>query len=188
MFTPAARRGAVPAERKHLALLIVRQRMSVYQGVLMKHYVLMVVILTLLLGLPVGVFAQGDSANVEKEVRDALEKYRTALTQHDAAALKQIWADDYTFINGAGEILTKDQRLANLGSGATSLDTITLGEDVKVRVYGNDAAVSTSRVTLKGKYSGKAVSGDYQSMTVWVKGQGGWQLVANQVTPITGKP
>jgi ketosteroid isomerase-like protein len=153
----------------------------------MKNHGLIVVALTLLLGMAAGVFAQEDSAT-EKEVRDALEKYRTALTQHDAAALKQIWADNYTFINGAGEILTKDQRLANLASGATVLDTITMGNDMKVRVYGNDAAVSTSRVTLEGKYSGKAVSGDYQSMTVWVKRPSGWQLVANQVTPITGKP
>jgi len=153
----------------------------------MKHHVLIVVALTLLLGMTAGVFAQGDSAT-EQEVRNALEKYRMALTQRDAAALKQIWADNYTFINGAGEILTKDQRLANLASGATALDTISMGNDVKVRVYGNDAAVSTGRVTLKGKYSGKAVSGDYQSMTVWVKGSSGWQLVANQVTPITGKP
>jgi ketosteroid isomerase-like protein len=153
----------------------------------MKNHALIVVALTLLLGMAAGVFAQEDSAT-EKEVRDALEKYRTALTQHDAAALKQIWADNYTFINGAGEILTKDQRLANLASGATALDTITMGNDMKVRVYGNEAAVSTSRVTLEGKYSGKAVSGDYQSMTVWVKRPSGWQLVANQVTPITGKP
>src|SRR6266513_3078092 len=120
----------------------------------MKRYILIVATLTLLLGLPAGLFAQGDSANTDKEVRDALEKYRTALVKHDAAALKQIWADDYTFINGAGEILTKDQRLANLDSGATSLDTITIGGDLKVRVYG-DAAVSTSRATLKGQYSGR---------------------------------
>ena len=155
----------------------------------MKRYVLIVATLTLLLGFPAGVFAQGGSANAEteKEVRDALEKYRTALTQRDATALKQIWADDYTFINGAGEILTKAQRLANLDSRATSFDTITLGGDIKVRVYGNDAAISTSRVTIKGKYSGKSVNGDFQSMTVWVKTSGGWQLVANQVTPITGK-
>jgi len=155
----------------------------------MKRYVLIVATLTLLLGFPAGVYAQGGSANAEteKEVRDALEKYRTALTQHDATALKQIWADDYTFINGAGAILTKAQRLDNLDSRATSLDTITLGGDIKVRVYGNDAAISTSRVTIKGKYSGKSVNGDFQSMTVWVKTSGGWQLVANQVTPITGK-
>ena len=157
-----------------------------YQRVLMKHHALIVISLTLLLGVPAGVFAQGDSAT-EKEVRDALEKYRTALTQHDAAALKRIWADNYTFINGAGEIVTKEQRLDNLDSRATSLDTITLGGDVNVRVYGADAAVATSRVTIKGKYSGKAVDGDYQSMTVWVKTSGGWQLVANQITPITGR-
>ena len=155
----------------------------------MRGYVLIVVAtLTLLLGLPAGVFAQSDSAT-EKEVRDALEKYRKALVDRDVATLKQIWADDYTFINGAGEILTKDQRLANQNSGATSLEKITTGQDVKVRVYGNDAAVATSRVTLKGQYSGKQVSGDYQSMSVWTKRpDGGWQLVANQVTPITGKP
>src|SRR5262249_3557 len=153
----------------------------------MKHYVLIVVSLTLLLGLPAGVFAQGDSATVEKEVRDTLEKYRKALVEHDVATLTRIWADDYTFINGTGEILTKDQRLANQRSGATSLDSITLGGDVKVRVYGDDAAISTSRVTIKGKYSGKEASGDYQSMTVWVKRPTGWQLVANQITPITGK-
>ena len=153
----------------------------------MKHHVLIIATLTLLLGLPAGVFAQSDSATVEKEVRDALDKYRKALLDHDVATLKQIWADDYTFINGAGEILTKDQRLANQTSGATSLNSIDLGEDMKVRVYGDDAAISTSRVTLKGKYSGKAVSGDYRSMTIWVKRPTGWQLVANQITPITGK-
>jgi hypothetical protein len=46
----------------------------------MKPYALIfVATLTLLLGLPAGIFAQGDSANTEKEVRDALEKYRKAL-------------------------------------------------------------------------------------------------------------
>ena len=153
----------------------------------MKRYVLIVAVLILLLGLPAAGFAQGDSATVEKEVRDALEKYRKALVDRDVASLKQIWADDYTFINGAGEILTKDQRLANQSSGATSLDSINVGEDVKVRVYGDDVAISTSRVTIKGKYSGKAASGDYQSMTVWIKRPSGWQLVANQITPITDK-
>src|SRR5436190_20378544 len=106
---------------------LLTERVCIYQGVFMKYYVLIVVTLTLLLGLPADLFAQGDSANAEKEVKDALEKYRKALVDHDVAALKQIWADDYTFINGAGEILTKDQRLANQNSGATSLEKITMG-------------------------------------------------------------
>jgi ketosteroid isomerase-like protein len=148
----------------------------------MKRYFFTIAGLALLLELPKGVFAQTGSGNAESEVRDAVEKYRGALMRHDDAALKQIWADDYTFINGAGQLLTKDQRLANLSSGATSLD-ITMA-DMKVRVYG-DAAVTTGQVTIKGQYSGKGSSGDFQSMTVWVKRGSAWRLVANQLTKIT---
>ena len=127
--------------------------------------------------------AQGANAAAEQEVRQTIEKYRTALLQHDAATLERIWADDYTFTNGAGETHSKAERLANLKSGATSLDSISEEEDMKVRVYGN-VAVATSRVTIKGQYSGKQTSGQYRSIHVWVKGAAGWQLVANQITPV----
>ena len=46
--------------------------------------------------------AQGADAAAEQEVRQTIEKYRTALLQKDAATLERIWADDYTFTNGAG--------------------------------------------------------------------------------------
>ena len=148
----------------------------------MKYYFFAIAGLVLLLGLPNSASAQDSSGNAQSEVRDAVEKYRVALMKHDAAALKQIWASDYTFINGAGQILTKEQRLANLDSGATSLDITMAG--MNVRVYG-DAAVTTGQVTIKGQYSGKESSGDYQSMTIWVKRWSVWQLVANQLTKIT---
>jgi len=130
--------------------------------------------------------AQGANAAAEQEVRQTIEKYRTALLQKDAATLERIWADDYTFTNGAGETHSKAERLANLKSGATSLDSISEEEDMKVRVYGN-VAVATSRVTIKGQYSGKQTSGQYRSIHVWVKGAAGWQLVANQITPVAAK-
>lgn len=130
--------------------------------------------------------AQGADAAAEQEVRQAIKKYREALLQRDAAALEQIWADDYTFTNGAGETHSKAQRLANLKSGATALDSISQDEDMKVRVHG-DVAVATGRVTIKGQYSGKQASGQYRSINVWVKGAAGWQLVANQLTPVAAK-
>jgi len=130
--------------------------------------------------------AQGADAAAEQQVRQTIEKYRTALLQRDAATLEQIWADDYTFTNGAGETLSKAQRLANLKSGATSLGSISEDEDIKVRVYGK-VAVATSRVTIKGQYSGKQASGQYRSIHVWVKGAAGWQLVANQLTPVAAE-
>ncbi len=130
--------------------------------------------------------AQGADTAAEQEVRQTIEKYRTALLQKDAATLERIWADDYTFTNGAGEIHSKADRLANLKSGATSLDSISQEEEMKVRIHGN-VAVATSRVTIKGQYSGKQTSGQYRSIHVWVKGAAGWQLVANQITPVAAK-
>jgi ketosteroid isomerase-like protein len=130
--------------------------------------------------------AQGADAVAEQEVRQTIEKYRTALLQRDAATLEQIWADDYTFTNGAGATFSKAQRLANLKSGATSLGSISEDEDIKVRVYGK-VAVATSRVTIKGQYSGKQASGQYRSIHIWVKGAAGWQLVANQLTPVAAE-
>src|SRR6266704_6212366 len=130
--------------------------------------------------------AQGADAVAEQEVRQAIKKYRAALLQRDAATLEQIWTDDYTFTNGAGETHSKAQRLANLKSGATSLGSISEDEDIKVRVYGK-VAVATSRVTIKGQYNGKEASGQYRSIHVWVKGAAGWQLVANQLTRVAAE-
>ena len=153
----------------------------------MKHIVYAAILTVALLsvGRQQSVAQDADTA-AEQEVRQTIEKYRKALLQKDAATLERIWADDYTFTNGAGEIHSKADRLANLKSGATSLDSISEEEDMKVRIHGN-VAVATSRVTIKSQYSGKQTSGQYRTIHVWVKGATGWQLVANQLTPVTAK-
>jgi len=152
----------------------------------MKH--LLLVSLISLAGTPFG-FAQTpapvDTKTAEQEVKQMIEQYRNALTKKDTAALERIWADDYTFINAHGVVVTKAERLANLKSGATSLDTIVTDPDMKIRVYGGDVAIAISRVTIKGQYSGKATSGQFQSSIVFAKTPSGWQLVCNQITPVT---
>ena len=122
----------------------------------------------------------------EQEVRQAIEKYRAALLRRDIPALEQIWTDDYFFVNASGEMLSKARRLANLKSGATTLESINEEEELKLRVHQN-TAVATSRVTIKGHYSGQQTSGQYRSIHVWVKGPTKWQLVANQITAIAPK-
>jgi ketosteroid isomerase-like protein len=122
----------------------------------------------------------------EQEVRNMIESYRTALLRRDIPALEKIWADDYVFVNASGEVLTKAQRLANVKSGATTLESINEEENITVRVYQN-SAVATSRVTIKGQYGGQPTSGQYRSTHVWVKGPAGWQLVSNQLTALPPK-
>src|SRR5204862_3440034 len=129
---------------------------------------------------------ESKNSKTEKEVRQMIGKYRTALLQRDIATLEKIWADDYVFVNASGDVLTKAQRLANAKSGATTLDSIREEENITVRVYQN-SAVATSRVTIKGHYSGQPTSGQYRSTHVWVKGAEGWQLVSNQLTALPPK-
>ncbi|MGH8580217.1 MAG: nuclear transport factor 2 family protein [Gammaproteobacteria bacterium] len=113
---------------------------------------------------------------------DRFHEYTEALTKRDLSALDKIWAESYTFTNGRGEFLTKKNRMKNVKSGATQFDSISR-EDEEIRVFG-DTAVVTGRVVLKVIYSGKESSGPYRFINVWVKMQGRWQIVANQITPI----
>ena len=129
---------------------------------------------------------ESENRKSEQEVRQTIEKYRAALLQRDIPTLEKIWADDYVFVNASGEVLTKAQRLANLKSGQTTLESINEEEKLTVRVYQN-SAVATSRVTIRGQYSGQPTSGQYRSTHVWVKGTTGWQLVSNQLTALSAK-
>ena len=104
------------------------------------------------------------------------------MAKRDVAALDDIWTDDYAFINPHGALLTKKQRLENLKSGATGVEA-TARQIEAVHVYG-DTAVTASRITLKGRYSGKEAGGEYRMLSVWVNQQGRWRLAANQLTPI----
>jgi hypothetical protein len=122
------------------------------------------------------------TADVRQILKDRFHEYTEALTKRDLAALDKIWAEGYTFTNGRGEFLTKKDRMENIRSGATQFDSVRR-EDEQIRVYGNTAVV-TGRVELKVIYSGKESSGLYRFLNVWVKMQGHWQLVANQITPI----
>ena len=122
----------------------------------------------------------------KREVWEALENYETAFMKRDVAALEKIWADDSVSIKASGEVLSKEQALANIKSGATELDTMVEEDGMTVRVYQN-SAVTTTPVTIKGQYSGRHVDGLYRSTLFWVKGPAGWQLVCDQLTTLPAK-
>ena len=89
----------------------------------MKHIISYIVVNLALLSFAFGqsvIQKESADSKSQQEVREAIEKYRAALLRRDIPALEQIWTDDYFFVNAAGEMLTKGQRLANLKSGATN--------------------------------------------------------------------
>ncbi|MEA2327144.1 MAG: hypothetical protein QOE68_2103 [Thermoanaerobaculia bacterium] len=116
-------------------------------------------------------------------VHAAIRHYREALKAKDLAALEAIWTDDYGFVNGHGQLRTKADRIADIRSGASSIDSITHEEEPTVRTHGKTTLV-LSRVTIVGRYSGREVAHDFRSLHVWINENGRWRLVFNQLTPV----
>ena len=123
--------------------------------------------------------------NDEQAVRELLNEISAALGRADTAALDRIYADDYTLVNEFGVLTTKAPRLAAIKSGELKYESVGFDE-VNVRLYGN-TAVATYRVTSKGQSKGQEFGGQFRATSTYVKMKGRWQLVAAQVTRITGQ-
>jgi uncharacterized protein (TIGR02246 family) len=118
----------------------------------------------------------------EDSVRKIEDEFAAAYGHNDADALDRLWAADYTFVNPAGQVLTKAQRLAMLRSGELKIESYTR-DDEKIRVYG-DTAVVTYRSTVHAQRNGNDISSQRRVITVLVKRDGRWQAVAQQSTGI----
>src|ERR1041385_7614519 len=125
------------------------------------------------------------SSNAEEEsIRKVEDEFATAYGRNDAETLDRLWAADYTFVNPAGQVLTKAQRLAMLRSGELKIEGYSR-DDESIRVYGNTAVV-TYRSTVHAQRNGTDISSQRRVITVLVKKDGRWQAVAQQSTTIKG--
>jgi len=123
------------------------------------------------------------SQNPEEEsLRKVENEFAAAYGRNDAETLDRLWAADYTFVNPAGQVLTKTQRLAMLRSGELKIEAYTR-DDESIRIYG-DTAVVTYRSTVKAQRNGIDISSQRRVITVLVKNGGRWQAVAQQSTGI----
>ena len=126
-------------------------------------------------------FVLGKGGNVEQSLMKMEREWVEAAQKKDADTLKGILADDWVGQGPTGA-MTKTKALADLKSGDSKLESITLG-DMKVRVFGDTAVVAGSD-DEKSSYKGKDTSGHYTWTDVFVKRQGKWQATASQITLI----
>ena len=133
----------------------------------------------------VAAVARGQAAGSPREraVLAAMEQYKQAILDRDTAELAGIWTENYTFINPQGALVTREERLANLGSGNTNVQVIDNEREITVRLYG-DAAIVQNLSTLRGTFSGAPTDTDLRGTFVWVRRDGRWRLVTNQLTAV----
>jgi uncharacterized protein (TIGR02246 family) len=135
-----------------------------------------------LAGEPYAHHAAMDDAGARTAVNDLVHRYTDALLKKDMSALDRIWADDLVFINPRGQVRTKAQRMADVGSGATTFTAIDMSDE-SVKTCG-DAALYISRGKLAAQYSGKESSGEYRISIALCRRDGQWRMHAIQMTPI----
>ena len=138
-----------------------------------RHLIQFMPVLTLLMFLPARSWAQ-EAASSEKlveELRATVRQYDDALRRGDATAAARFWVPDYTFVNPQGQRVTRAERLDNVRAARTSFDSLAHEpKEEQIRTYGDrdPVAVYTALLSIGGRYSG----------------QGRWQQVASQLTPV----
>jgi hypothetical protein len=119
----------------------------------------------------------------EKEIRQLEKDLIAAVLRRDEDFLKQILADELTFITPFGDLFGKermthfDEKLVN-----QSIET----DEIKVNVF-DKTAVVTGRATIKSRYENQDLSGQYRFTRVYLK-RDAWQIVAYQGTRIAENP
>ena len=120
---------------------------------------------------------------VRKELKEVGDKLTQAMIKRDVAVLEMHLADDYSFTDPMGTVTTKKEEMEQVKSGDLKIESIE-DSDVKVRVLGEGSAIVTGLSKLKGKWKDEDISGDYRFLSVYVKKEGRWQAVAEQVTAV----
>ena len=115
-----------------------------------------------------------DAADVGK----AVDTLRTAMLAADAAALKDILADQLTYVHSSGKLDTKDDFLAVVGGKKTVYKSLSL-EDPKTTIVGNTAIVRHI-FTGEAETDGKVNPFKVGAMQIWTKQDGKWRLLARQ--------
>jgi len=122
------------------------------------------------------------NSKAEQEVRKVQSDRLKALAMSDISKLDQIVGNDLIYISPVGKVQTKADIVTDLKSGALKVSSIEPVE-MTVRIYGNTAVVNYMTVS-KFIDNGKDYNNQIRSTSVYVKRQGRWQLVSQQMTRV----
>ncbi|SRR6266702_146183 len=124
--------------------------------------------------------------HTEQEVLRQADTWANAELRGDTTFLERILLDDFIGIGPLGFMLTKQEWLARHQAGDLKYESFSLDE-VKVRVYNNDAAVLIGRQVQNGAYRGNTIQWQLRTTLVFVQQQGQWRLASLQLSTI-GQP
>jgi hypothetical protein len=159
------------------------------------RYTLMTaVVAALLLPLPAVATAKGDHSKGASKSRQAERLRQTeqerlqALVDADVAVAGTLIASDFELINPLGEVLTRDDVLGGVGSGALDFLSDTVTSQIKVRLHGNTAVLRYQH-TIDIAVAGIGhLTHPAWTTALYERRKGDWQIVWEQTGAIGPLP
>jgi hypothetical protein len=109
------------------------------------------------------------------------EEFNVAVKTKDRATLERVLADDLSWV-ARGDRLNKAQVIADVLSENLHFKALT-HDSIQVKIFGNTAVV-TGHSTSILEYKGKLFTAPRLFTSVYMKLNGGWQMVAHQVSDL----
>jgi ketosteroid isomerase-like protein len=127
---------------------------------------------------------------IEQEVRKAIKDFDDASERGDVAKLEALITEDYFHTDVKGKVQDRADWVENtlkpyagkLKSGQIKWEAYN-SDEIRVRVYGDDIAAATGRITLKSQRDTRARVGRFTQLLV--RREGSWQRAVYQLTWIT---
>jgi hypothetical protein len=116
-------------------------------------------------------------SNVERELRDLDRGWVAAYLHGDRELFDRVWIEGFIFTFPFGQFTDKTQEIANIRSGELTFDSLST-DNTKVKVYGR-TAVMAGRLTMKGRYKDRDLSGQYNYTNVLGERHECWRIVAS---------
>lgn len=121
---------------------------------------------------------QAEKATAE-EVVEFRKTVSRAIEKKDAAALRKIYAKDFTHTHASGKVDGKEARIATVLAGDPVIENAPVS-DLVVRVPGGWTAIATGVSPIRSAANGKTY--DVRWTAVYVRIGEGWQIAASQAT------
>jgi hypothetical protein len=129
----------------------------------------------------------GKSRQVER-VRQTEQKRLKALVDADVAAAGALIASDFELINPLGEVLTRDDVLGGVGSGALDFLADTVTSKINVRLHGNTAVLRYQHTIDIAVVPVGHLTHPAWTTAFYEKRKGKWQIVWEQTGAIGPLP
>lgn len=122
---------------------------------------------------------------VEKEIFRLEEELTHTEMRVDVEALGGVYADDIMVTAPIGLVVDKPAVMHEIREAAQKAQIEAYDKnDLRVRAYGDDVAVTSYVVTAKATFEGIELNRRFCTTNVWMRRDGRWQIVARHTASL----